>query len=73
MMKGVDVLGCPTVIGTLNDPGIREPRLKQLLGWVEAGRLKPFVSRRFPLAEFKQALLAKWKGEIVGAGVLALP
>ncbi len=72
MMKGVDVLGCPTVIGTLNDPSIREPRLKQILQWVEAGKLKPFVSKRWPLAQFKDALLAKWKGEIVGAGVLTV-
>jgi NADPH2:quinone reductase len=70
MMKGLDVLGCPTVIGTLNDPAIRGPRLAQLLEWVEAGRLRPLVSRRFPLAQFKEALLAKWRGEIVGASVV---
>jgi len=72
MMKGVDVLGSPTVIGTLNDPAIREPRLKQIVEWVEAGKLRPFVSKRWPLAQFKDALLAKWKGEIVGAGVLEI-
>ncbi|MBL8952545.1 MAG: NADPH:quinone oxidoreductase family protein [Myxococcaceae bacterium] len=70
MMKGVDVLGCPTVIGTLNDPSIRKPRIAQLLGWVEAGKLTPFVSKRWPLSAFKEALTAKWKGEIVGAGVV---
>src|SRR4029077_13097122 len=27
MMKGLDVLGCPTVISTVNDPSLRAPRL----------------------------------------------
>jgi NADPH2:quinone reductase len=70
MMKGLDVLGCPTVIGTLQDPSLRAPRLEQILGWAEAGRLKPHVSHVFPLADFKQAMRAKWNGEVTGGCVL---
>ncbi len=70
MMKGLDVLGCPTVISTVEDPTLRPPRLRQILAWVEAGRLRPHVSRVFPLSEARTALLAKWRGEIVGAGVV---
>ncbi len=70
MMKGLDVLGCPTVISTVEDPGSRPPRLAQLLAWVEAGRLRPLVSRVFALADARAALQAKWRGEIVGAAVI---
>lgn len=70
MMKGLDVLGCPTVISTVEDPGLRPPRLAQLLAWVEAGRLRPRVARVFALAEARAALLAKWRGELVGAAVI---
>ncbi len=70
MMKGLDVLGCPTVISTIEDPGLRPPRLAQLLAWVEDGRLRPLVSRVFTLAEATAALRAKWRGELVGAGVI---
>ena len=70
MMKGLDVLGCPTVISTVEDPGLRPPRLAQLLAWVEDGRLRPLVSRVFALAEATDALRAKWRGELVGAGVI---
>jgi len=70
MMKGLDVLGCPTVISTVNDPSIRAPRLAKILEWAEAGKIVPFVSRSFPLAEFKSAMRAKWNGEIVGGCVL---
>ncbi|NVB83246.1 MAG: NADPH:quinone oxidoreductase family protein [Kofleriaceae bacterium] len=70
MMKGIDVLGCPTAITTANDPSIRPPRLAQVLAWAEAGQVKPHVSHTFPLAEFKAAMHAKWRGDVVGGCVL---
>jgi NADPH:quinone reductase len=70
MMKGLDVLGCPTIIATLNDPSIRAPRLEQILRWAEEGRIKPHVSHVFSIAEFKEAMRAKWSGEVVGSCVL---
>ncbi len=70
MMKGLDVLGCPTVISTVEDPALRGPRLAAILSWVEAGRLRPRVSRRFALTEARAALLAKWRGHVVGGCVL---
>jgi NADPH2:quinone reductase len=70
MMKGLDVLGCPTVISTVNDPSLRPPRLARILGWVEEGKLRPHVGRVFPLEEFKEAMRAKWNGEVVGGCVV---
>jgi NADPH2:quinone reductase len=70
MMKGLDVLGCPTVISTVNDPTLRPPRLAQILRWAETGAILPHVSHRFPLAEFRAAMLAKWRGEVIGGCVL---
>jgi len=71
MMKGIDVLGSPMVISTEHDPSLRPPRLARILGWVTAGALRPVVSRAFPLAQFREALRAKWSGEIVGNCVVA--
>jgi NADPH:quinone reductase len=70
MMKGLDVLGCPTVISTVNDPSLRPPRLAAVLAWAESGKIRPYVSRRYPLAEFKAALRAKWSGEVIGGCAL---
>lgn len=70
MMKGLDVLGCPTAISTANDPGSRAPRLAQVLAWAESGQIRPHVSHTFPLAEYRAALRAKWGGEVVGGCVL---
>jgi NADPH:quinone reductase len=73
MMKGIDVLGCPTVISTVNDPSIRPPRLRQILAWANEGKLRPHISHVFPLAEFKAAMLAKWRGDVIGGAVLHPP
>jgi NADPH2:quinone reductase len=70
MMKGLDVLGCPTVISTVNDPASRAPRLAQVLQWAEDGRITPHVSHVFPLEQYKEAMRAKWNGEVVGGCVL---
>lgn len=70
LMKGLDVLGCPTVIATVNDPSIRAARLAQVLAWAAEGRLTPLVARTFPLSDFAAAMRAKWHAEDVGGIVL---
>ncbi len=70
MMKGLDVLGCPTAISTLQDPSIRAPRLTQVLAWASAGQIRPHVSHTFALDQVKEAMLAKWRGDVIGGCVL---
>jgi NADPH2:quinone reductase len=70
MMKGLAVHGCPTVLSTVHNPALRPPRLEQIFRWVAEGKLHPYVSHVFPLADFKAALRAKWRGEVVGGCVL---
>ena len=70
MMKGLDVLGCPTVISTHRDPSIRRERLSAILGWVESGRLRPRVGPVYPFARVVEAMHAKWESLHVGGCVL---
>lgn len=70
MMKGLRVMGCPTVISSQQDPTLRPARIKQLMLWVAEGKIQPYVSHVFPLTDVKKALLAKWNGEILGGCVL---
>ncbi|MFO0640687.1 MAG: NADPH:quinone oxidoreductase family protein [Polyangiaceae bacterium] len=72
LMKGIDVLGCPTAIATAKDPSLRAPRLAKVLEWAEDGKISPFVSASYPFDEFKAAMMAKWNGEITGGGVLVI-
>jgi NADPH2:quinone reductase len=69
-MKGLDVLGCPTIITTTRDPSVREPRLAQIMEWVESGRLVPMVGESFPLGQYADAMRAKWTSRFLGGCVL---
>jgi len=70
MMKGLDVLGCPTMISTHRDPSIRPERLARLLAWADAGDLVPYVTQSYPMADALEAMQAKWKSRFVGGCVL---
>jgi NADPH2:quinone reductase len=70
LMKGMSVLGCPTVLATVQDPSIRAPRLAQVLRWAEEKKIRPYISHVFPLSEFREAMRAKWRGDVVGGCVL---
>lgn len=70
MMKGLKVLGCPSVIAAQHDPSIRPKRVRDILQWVEEGKLTPFVSKTFSLSNIKEAMKAKWNGQIIGGGAV---
>jgi len=70
MMKSLEILGCPVVLATFQDPRLGPPRRAQIMAWVEAGLLTPHVSHRFPLSDFREAMRAKWNGEVIGGCVL---
>ena len=70
LMKGLDVLGCPTAIATAQDASIRAPRLAQVLAWAEAGKIRPHVSHLFSLDEYREAIRAKWRGDVVAGCAL---
>jgi len=70
MMKGLKVLGCPSVIAAQHDPTIRPKRLQDILKWVEQGKITPYVSHVFSLLDIKEAMKAKWNGEVIGGGAV---
>jgi NADPH2:quinone reductase len=72
LMKGLRVLGCPTVIGTQHDPSVRQKRLADLFRWVAEEELRPYIDQVFPLERYKEALRAKWEGKIIGGCALSL-
>jgi NADPH2:quinone reductase len=64
------VLGAPAVISVGRDPSLRPPRLAQVLDWAERGEIVPHVSHTFPLERFRDAMRARWDGEVIGGCVL---
>jgi NADPH:quinone reductase len=56
LIKGASVLGVRAGEAVRRSPAIGEVRIKALLAWAEAGKIRPHISHRFPLEDFAQAM-----------------
>jgi NADPH2:quinone reductase len=56
MIKGASVLGVRAGEAVRKNPALGEVRLKALLEWAEAGKLRPNVSHRLPLEDYAKAM-----------------
>ncbi len=56
LIKGASVLGVRAGEAVRRNPGLAEVRIKTLLDWAEAGRIRPNVSHRLPLEDYAQAM-----------------
>jgi NADPH2:quinone reductase len=56
MIKGASVLGVRAGEAVRKNPALGEVRIKALLQWAEAGKIRPNVSHRLPLEDYARAM-----------------
>ena len=56
LIKGASVLGVRAGEAVRRDPALGAKRLRELLAWAEAGKLRPNVSHRLPLEDCARAM-----------------
>jgi NADPH2:quinone reductase len=56
LIKGASVLGVRAGEAVRKNPALGEVRLKALLEWAEAGKIRPHVSHRLPLEDYAAAM-----------------
>jgi NADPH2:quinone reductase len=56
LIKGASVLGVRAGEAVRRNPALGEMRLKDLLAWAEAGKIRPHISHRLPLEDFAPAM-----------------
>jgi NADPH2:quinone reductase len=56
LIKGASVLGVRAGEAVRRNPAIGEVRIKALLEWAEAGKIRPNISHRLPIEDFAQAM-----------------
>jgi NADPH:quinone reductase len=56
LIKGASVLGVRAGEAARRDPALGEVRLKALVVWAEAGKIRPNVSHRLPLEDYAKAM-----------------
>jgi NADPH2:quinone reductase len=56
LMKGASVLGVRAGEAVRRNPAAGAARIKALLDWAEAGKIRPHLSQRLPLEDYAQAM-----------------
>jgi NADPH:quinone reductase len=56
LITGASVLGVRAGEAARKNPALGEVRLRQLLEWAEAGKVRPNISHRLPLADYARAM-----------------
>ncbi len=56
LIKGASVLGVRAGEAVRRNPALAETRIKTLLEWAEAGKIRPHISHRLPLQNFAEAM-----------------
>ena len=72
LIKGASVLGVRAGEAVRRDPALGERRLKELVAWAEAGKLRPNVSHRLPLEEYAKAMRLLIERKAIGRVALVM-
>jgi NADPH2:quinone reductase len=56
LIKGASVLGVRAGEAARRNPALAEVRIRSLLDWAEAGKIRPNISHRLPLEDYAQAM-----------------
>ncbi|MBV9563111.1 MAG: NADPH:quinone oxidoreductase family protein [Bradyrhizobium sp.] len=72
LIKGASVLGVRAGEAVRRDPGLGEVRLRTLLQWAEAGRIRPNVSHRIPLEDHARAMRLLIERKAIGRVALIM-
>ena len=72
LIKGASVLGVRAGEAVRKNPAIGEARIKSLMEWAEAGKIRPNVSHRLPLDEVASAMKLLTDRKAVGRVALMM-
>ncbi|WP_024507149.1 NADPH:quinone oxidoreductase family protein [Bradyrhizobium sp. ARR65] len=72
LIKGASVLGVRAGEAARKNPALAEARMQALLQWAEAGRVRPNISHRLPLAEYAQAMRLLIERKAIGRVALIM-
>ncbi|WP_315704981.1 MULTISPECIES: NADPH:quinone oxidoreductase family protein [unclassified Bradyrhizobium] len=72
LMKGASVLGVRAGEATRKDPALAAARMRALLAWAEAGRLRPHVSHRVPIEDYARAMRLLIERKAIGRVALMM-
>jgi len=71
LIKGISLLGCRAGEAVRQGQADQKSRLATLRQWAEEGKLRPYISHKYPLEEAPAAFQALWERQVVGRCIIA--
>jgi NADPH2:quinone reductase len=72
LMKGASVLGVRAGEAVRRNPALAEVRIRNLLQWAEAGKIRPHISHRLPLESYARAMRLLIERKAIGRVALMM-
>jgi NADPH2:quinone reductase len=72
LIKGASVLGVRAGEAVRKNPALGEVRIKRLMEWAEAGKIRPNISHRLPLQEYAKAMRLLIDRKVIGRVALVM-
>jgi NADPH2:quinone reductase len=72
LIKGASVLGVRAGEAARRNPTLGEVRMKKLMEWAEAGKIRPHISHRLPLENYAQAMRLLSERKAIGRVALTM-
>jgi NADPH2:quinone reductase len=72
LIKGASILGVRAGEAARRNPALGEARVKALVAWAEAGKIRPHISHRLPLEQFARAMRLLIDREAIGRVALVM-
>ena len=72
LLKGCQIVGVFWGAFTAREPKRNQENLRELMDWVAKGKLKPYVSKRYPMAKAAEALNDMEARKVTGKVVLTM-
>jgi NADPH2:quinone reductase len=72
LIKGASVLGVRAGEAARRNPALGEARIKALLAWAQAGKIRPHISHRLPLQDYATAMRLLIERKAIGRVALMM-
>ena len=73
LIKGASLLGVRAGEAVRRNPGLGAVRIKNLVDWAEAGKIRPHISHRLPLEDYAKAMRLLIERKAIGRVALIVP
>ena len=72
LLKSMSLVGVAWGVAAMKDPAMNRANFEQLFAWYEAGKIKPYVGKRYAFEHAREACADMYAGNAIGKSVIEM-